>query len=83
MTLPMLETLRLENARVQLSLVIYNEASIDDEALIEREGYYYPPAEEFIYLRTTITNTLCECLHVFCVQTLTFCQPHHRSSSWT
>ncbi|KAG5727958.1 Transport protein particle subunit [Termitomyces sp. T112] len=57
MTLPMLETLRLENARVQLSLVVYNDSPVDSHALVEREGVFHPPAEEFVYLRTTITNT--------------------------
>ncbi|KAG6879987.1 hypothetical protein C0992_008580 [Termitomyces sp. T32_za158] len=47
-----------ENARVLLSLVTYNDSSVDDDdALIEHEGKFYPPAEEFVYLRATITNT--------------------------
>ncbi|KAG6900876.1 hypothetical protein C0993_009994 [Termitomyces sp. T159_Od127] len=57
MTLPMLETLRLENARVQLSLVTYNDSLVDEDVLTERDGKFYPPAEEFVYLRSTITNT--------------------------
>ncbi|KAG6866933.1 hypothetical protein C0991_003849 [Blastosporella zonata] len=61
MTLPMLETLRLENAQVQLSLVTYPDSSPDDHPLVEREGKFYPPADEFVYLRTRITNTSRKC----------------------
>ncbi|KAG6909694.1 hypothetical protein DXG01_015895 [Tephrocybe rancida] len=51
MTLPMLETLRLENAQVQLSLVAYSS-----DPLREHEGRFYPPADEFVYLRQVFTS---------------------------
>ncbi|KAF5380960.1 hypothetical protein D9615_003973 [Tricholomella constricta] len=57
MTLPMLETLRLENAQVQMWLVAYDSASTTDRSLAECDGKYYPPADEFVYLRTKVTNT--------------------------
>ncbi|KAG5645221.1 hypothetical protein DXG03_006638 [Asterophora parasitica] len=57
MTLPMLETLRLENAQVQMSLVTYEGDATADRTLEERDGKYYPPADEFVYLRTRVTNT--------------------------
>ncbi|GLB34932.1 putative transport protein Trs120 or TRAPPC9, TRAPP II complex subunit [Lyophyllum shimeji] len=57
MTLPMLETLRLETARVQISLVAYDDSVPSSRPLVERDGKFYPPANEFVYLRTKITNT--------------------------
>ncbi|KAG6814362.1 hypothetical protein H0H92_010948 [Tricholoma furcatifolium] len=56
MTLPMLETLRLEKAKVQLSLLTYTNPLSDDGGLVEHEGKFYPPIDEFVYLRTRITN---------------------------
>ncbi|KAF8077925.1 TRAPP II complex [Lyophyllum atratum] len=57
MTLPMLETLRLENAQVQMSLVAYDDSLPTHHPLAERDGKFYPPADQFVYLRTKITNT--------------------------
>lgn len=56
MTLPMLETIRMENTRVHMSLVSYSNPSKGDEPIIHRGGKYYPPADEFVYLRTKVTN---------------------------
>ncbi|TFY82625.1 hypothetical protein EWM64_g1393 [Hericium alpestre] len=57
MTLPMLEALRTETARVHMSLM-YREG--DDEpswqAVDRKRGNYLPRPYEFVYLRTRITN---------------------------
>lgn len=50
----MLETLRLENAQVLLSLVSYNTTI---PSFNGQNGKSYPPVDEFVYLRTKITNT--------------------------
>ncbi|KAG6850996.1 hypothetical protein H0H93_004483 [Arthromyces matolae] len=57
MTLPMLETLRLEHAWVQMSLTAYEHPSVEGRPVNEHEGKFYPPADEFVYLRVKITNT--------------------------
>ncbi|KAG6832127.1 hypothetical protein H0H87_002439 [Tephrocybe sp. NHM501043] len=57
MTLPMLDTLRLENAQVQLFLMAYGDSSMHEQPVVEREGKFYPTADEFVYLRVRITNT--------------------------
>lgn len=56
MTLPMLETLRTESARIHLEL--FRRGSEADEWLpISRNGgTYYPVPYEFVYLRMRITN---------------------------
>jgi trafficking protein particle complex subunit 9 len=56
MTLPMLETLRRESARIHLEL--FRRGSEADELLpISRNGgTYYPAPYEFVYLRMRIAN---------------------------
>lgn len=79
MTLPMLETLRMETAQVHLSL-----APCDDTLpLLQHGGKYHPQPNEFVYLRMKITNlsgmyyfTLIYLAHRFCVQ------HRHSSSPW-
>ncbi|RDB21392.1 hypothetical protein Hypma_011623 [Hypsizygus marmoreus] len=56
MTLPMLETLRMENALVQMSLVSYEGSSSAEKLVSQHEGKFYPHADEFVCLRTKITN---------------------------
>jgi len=57
MTLPMLETLRTESARIHLEL-FRNGSDADVERLpISRNGgTYHPVPYEFVYLRMRITN---------------------------
>jgi hypothetical protein len=57
MTLPMLETLRTESARIHLEL-FRRGSEADEECLpISRNGgTYYPVPYEFVYLRMRITN---------------------------
>jgi len=57
MTLPMLETIRTETARVKMSLVRYDhEYGTTQEAIIHKCGKYMPRPNEFFYLRTQVTN---------------------------
>lgn len=58
LTLPMLETLRTETARVQMSLVRYSGDVTDpiEHAVLQMGGKYQPPQNEFVYLRTKVTN---------------------------
>ncbi|KAF8910953.1 transport protein particle complex subunit [Gymnopilus junonius] len=58
MTLPMLEVFRLEIAHVSLSL---ESSTSPDKGSTQRTGSrYYPQVNEFIQLRTTITNLTCK-----------------------
>lgn len=50
MTLPMLETFRLEIARISLSL------DTDDSVAIQNDTRQYPQSNEFVYLRVKVTN---------------------------
>jgi hypothetical protein len=52
----MLETIRMENVRVHMSLVSYSNLPSTDRPIIHRGGKYYPPADEFVYLRTKVIN---------------------------
>ena len=57
MTLPMLETLRTESARIHLEL--FRRANEADKARLpisRNGGTYYPVPYEFVYLRMRITN---------------------------
>ena len=57
MSLPMLEALRVETARVKMTLVRYGE--VGQEQLVPVDGTgakFLPPPNEFVYLRTTVTN---------------------------
>lgn len=58
MTMPMLETLRTEMARTAMSLVQYDDAAscAEEVEILHHGGKYYPPANEFVYLRTKVTN---------------------------
>lgn len=51
MTLPMLETFRLEIAQISLSLDL-----TDDPEAIQNSTRQYPQANEFVYLRVKVTN---------------------------
>ncbi|KAJ7155939.1 TRAPP II complex [Mycena crocata] len=54
MTLPMLETLRTETASIQMSLYRCEES--DKVTVGSNGGKYHPPPNEFVYLRTKVTN---------------------------
>ena len=57
MTLPMLEALRVETARVRMSLVRYDDAGNEQPVSVDpAKTKYLPQANEFVYLRTSITN---------------------------
>lgn len=56
MTQPMVKTLRMEEARVHMSLVSYNPSHGTDKLVNYRGGKYYPAPQEFVYLRIKITN---------------------------
>jgi trafficking protein particle complex subunit 9 len=57
MTLPMLEALRTETVRIQLVMAPLDEDMSKD---IRRVGFKYTsPVNEFIILRTTVTNLSC------------------------
>ncbi|KAI0375001.1 hypothetical protein BV20DRAFT_1041173 [Pilatotrama ljubarskyi] len=57
MTLPMLEALRVETARVRMTLVRYDEEGNAREVPVDPPGSkYLAPPNEFVYLRTSITN---------------------------
>ena len=55
MTLTMLETLRTENAGVKLSIMRYSDNSYEEEIPLSG-GKFNPPPNEFVYLRTHVTN---------------------------
>ncbi|KAF8163323.1 TRAPP II complex [Crassisporium funariophilum] len=54
MTLPMLETLRLEIAKISMSLD-FGDASSENE-ILRNGARHYPKPNEFVYLRTKVTN---------------------------
>ncbi|KAI0636866.1 TRAPP II complex [Trametes polyzona] len=57
MTMPMLEALRVETARVRMTLVRYDEDGNAQDVPVDPPGTkYLPPPNEFVYLRTSITN---------------------------
>ncbi|PCH38067.1 hypothetical protein WOLCODRAFT_114758 [Wolfiporia cocos MD-104 SS10] len=57
MTLPMLEALRTETARVQMSLFCYDENQSEKAVPRDPSGTkFLPPPNEFMYLRTKIIN---------------------------
>ncbi|KAH9856984.1 TRAPP II complex [Lenzites betulinus] len=57
MTLPMLESLRVETARVRMALVRYDdEGNVQNVPLNPAGTKYLPQPNEFVYLQTTITN---------------------------
>ena len=51
MTLPMLETFRLEIAQISLSLDVS-----DDPVVVQNSIRQYPQPNEFVYLRVKVTN---------------------------
>ena len=51
MTLPMLETFRLEIAQISLSLDV-----TDGPVAIQNSARQYPQPNEFVYLRVKVTN---------------------------
>ncbi|KAI0780823.1 TRAPP II complex [Trametes elegans] len=57
MTLPMLEALRVETARVRMTLVRYDDEGNAQPVSVDPSGSkYLPPPNEFVYLRTSIAN---------------------------
>ncbi|KAH9951944.1 TRAPP II complex [Amylocystis lapponica] len=54
MTLPMLEVLRTETARVHMALFHYEDKN--PRQVNESSGKFTPPPFEFVYLRTRVTN---------------------------
>ncbi|KIY43410.1 hypothetical protein FISHEDRAFT_53353 [Fistulina hepatica ATCC 64428] len=57
MTMPLLMALRTEAARIRMTLIRYNSDEDDDTSTIEqRAGKYFPPANEFVYLRCAVKN---------------------------
>ncbi|KAH9901034.1 TRAPP II complex [Cubamyces lactineus] len=57
MTMPMLEALRVETARVRMTLVRYDEEGNAQPVPVDPPGSkYLPQPNEFVYLRTSITN---------------------------
>lgn len=64
MTLPMLEALRVETARVRMYLIQYDEEGEERHVPVDASGAkFLPPPNEFVYLRTTVTNLSRESLH--------------------
>jgi len=51
----MLETLRTENAGVKLSIIRYGDNSSEEEIPLS-SGKFNPSPNEFVYLRTQVTN---------------------------
>lgn len=60
MTQPMLNALRLELARLHLSLWRYDPTTEEREEITYAAGAFRPPLNELVYLRTKITNLDCE-----------------------
>jgi trafficking protein particle complex subunit 9 len=57
MTLPMLEILRTESARIHLELFLRGSEGGEERIPILRTGgTYYPAPYEFVYLRMRIAN---------------------------
>jgi hypothetical protein len=56
MTLPMLETIRTETARVTMSLVEYDDSGLIEKAIIQKGGKYLPRPNEFVYVQTRVIN---------------------------
>ncbi|KAJ7449836.1 TRAPP II complex [Mycena latifolia] len=54
MTLPMLETLRTETASIHMSL--HCNQDLEGTSVILNGGRYYPHPNEFVYMRTKVTN---------------------------
>lgn len=58
----MLNTLRVEDARLQLSLWQCQPDSDDFQPVSLAAGVYQPQLNELVYLRSKITNLSCESL---------------------
>jgi hypothetical protein len=57
MTLPMLEILRTEVARVQMSLVQYQPGVTGPPQPVPKKvGKFLPPRNQFLHLRIKVTN---------------------------
>jgi len=54
----MLETLRTETARAYMSLARYDshDPGLTEHRVVQRGGKYYPRTNQFVYLRTKVTN---------------------------
>lgn len=55
----MLETLRIENAGVKLSIMRYSDDSSEEEMPLS-SGKFHPPPNEFVYIRTHVSNSSSE-----------------------
>lgn len=60
MTLPMLETIRTETARVMMSLIEYDDDN-SGRAITQKGGKYLPRPNEFVYVRARVINLSCQC----------------------
>lgn len=62
LTLPMLETLRLEDLTIQLSIVP-DDAEVDLGIKLLGGSRYRVPSNEFVHLKITVRNLSCEFMH--------------------
>lgn len=62
LTLPMLETLRLEDLTIQLSIVP-DDAEVDLGIKLLGGNRYRVPSNEFVHLKITVQNLSCEFTH--------------------
>ena len=61
----MLEALRVETARVRMTLVRYDDAGTAQPVAVDpARAKFLPPPNEFVYLRTSITNLSRELSHM-------------------
>ena len=56
LTQPMLEALRTETARVEMTLVRYEDGTATPVLVDPSGSKFLPPPNEFVYLRTKVTN---------------------------
>ncbi|KAI0748229.1 transport protein Trs120 or TRAPPC9 TRAPP II complex subunit-domain-containing protein [Daedaleopsis nitida] len=57
MTLPMLQALRVESARIRMSLIRYDDAGNETPVAVDpAKTKFLPLPNEFVYLKITITN---------------------------
>lgn len=63
MTQHMLDVLRTQPVRVQMSLWRYTDSDVA-EPLSSDEGIFYPPLNEFVCLRVKLTNLSRQSFHL-------------------
>lgn len=56
----------MENVQIQMSLVSYDSPLSADQPVVEYDGKFYPRPDEFVYLRTKITNVSRELFPLLC-----------------